>query len=82
MAHLHPIRAFCTDKAITQRAFADTVGMTEGFISQLITGRERCGRNAALAIQTATGGVITVSDLFEYEDKHHVPKSGARSASN
>lgn len=71
MAKIHPIRKYCRKLGITQRQFALTVGFTEGFVSQLINGHEKCGRDAAMNIEQATGKEITVGDLFKFEKKHN-----------
>ncbi len=68
----HPIRRYCEKKSITQQEFADTVGLSGPFISQLISGRDVCGRTAALAIFQKTGGEITLAELLTWE-----PKKGA-----
>ncbi len=63
----HPIRRYCEKREITQRAFADIVGFTEGFISQMIRGHDVCGRNAALQIFHRTGGDIGLEELLAWE---------------
>jgi transcriptional regulator with XRE-family HTH domain len=63
----HPIRRYCEAHDLTQRAFSDLVGLSEGFISQLINGREVCGRKAALLIREKTAGAIGLDELLSWE---------------
>jgi len=63
----HPIRSYCVERNLRQREFAKTVGLSEGFISQLILGRERCGRDAALSIVEKTGGEIDLTELLTWK---------------
>ena len=68
----HPIRRYCDDRELTQRAFADIVGFTEGFISQMIRGHDVCGRNAAIQIVKKTGGEIRLEELLTWESDRSV----------
>jgi len=52
---------------MTQRAFAELVGFSDGFISQLINGHDRCGRNAALQIVERTRGAITLERILTWK---------------
>jgi len=63
----HPIRRYCKKYGITQREFAEQVNLSEGFVSQLISGAERCGRNAAMQINELTDGEIHPLDLFTWK---------------
>lgn len=63
----HPIQTYCKEHGLTQKAFADQVGLSEGFISALIRGRDRCGRNAALKIVGATDGAIDLEELLVWD---------------
>lgn len=64
---MHPIKRYCDRRGIRQRAFAQLVGLSEGYVSQLISGRERCGKHAALKIVQKTGGAVTLEDLLTWE---------------
>lgn len=64
---MHPIRRYCEQRKIRQRVFAELVGLSEGFVSQLITGRERCGRDAGLKIVQRTGGAIELVELLSWD---------------
>lgn len=63
----HPIRRYCLERNISQRDFAAVVGLTEGFISQLVHGHEVCGRSAAIEIVKKTGGEIRLEELITWE---------------
>lgn len=45
------------------------MGLSPGFISQLISGSERCGRIAALRIVEKTGGEIQLAELLTWDPK-------------
>jgi len=62
----HPIKRYCVARRIKQREFARVVGLSEGFISQLILGHEKCGRESALLIVERTGGVIRLEELLTW----------------
>lgn len=64
---MHPIREYCENKGITQKAFAQRVGLSEGFISQLVRGREFCGRAAGLQIVEECGGAISLEALLTWK---------------
>lgn len=64
---MHPIQAYCERHDVSQKAFASQVDLSEGFISQLIKGHERCGRSAALKIVAATDGEIDLLALLSWE---------------
>ncbi len=66
---VHPIKRYCEKRGLLQKEFAEVVGYTEGFISQLILGREVCGRLAAITISQKTGGELTIPELITWEPK-------------
>lgn len=72
---MHPILAYCEKHGLTQREFAKQVALSEPFVSQLIRGRERCGRNAGLKIVSRTGGEVSLERLLTWGSY------GARAAS-
>jgi len=63
---MHPIKHYCEKHGITQRSFAGQVGLSEGFVSQLVHGRERCGREAGLQIVARSGGEISLERLLTW----------------
>ena len=72
---MHPIRRYCDEhpspvrvgKSMNQREFAELVGLSQAFISQLISGRDRCGRNAGMVICDKTSGGIGLEELLTWE---------------
>ena len=64
---MHPIKRYCEKRGLSQREFADQVGLSEGFISQLIRGHEVCGRQAALQIHDKTHGAVGLEELLKWE---------------
>jgi len=64
---MHPIAQYCQKHEITQAAFARQVGLSEPYVCQLISGRDRCGRNAALKIVAKTGGEVQLERLLTWE---------------
>ncbi len=64
---VHPIKRYCVKRGLLQREFADVVGYTEGFISQLILSQQVCGRLAAKTISEKTGGEISIAELIVWE---------------
>ena len=66
---IHPIRVYCDERGITQTEFADLVGFSIGFVSQLICGSEVCGRSAALQIVDKTNGEIDLGALIRWKSK-------------
>lgn len=61
---MHPIKLYCLRHGITQRAFARRADLSDAFVSQVINGAEKCGREAAERIVAASDGEITFEDLF------------------
>lgn len=49
---------------ITQRAFAEKVGVSDSYISEIVNGTKSPGLRLALRIATATGGVVSVASLL------------------
>jgi transcriptional regulator with XRE-family HTH domain len=64
----HPIRRFCRAHEWSQADVALEAGLSEGYVSQLVNGRERCGASAALRIAAATG--IPVEELLAWNREH------------
>ena len=66
---VHPIRLYCLQRGLTQTEFAELVGFSVGFISQLICGNEVCGRSAALQIEDKTNDEIKLEALIRWKSK-------------
>ena len=64
---IHPIRVYCDERGINQSEFADLVGFTTGFVSQLICGSEWCGRSAAIQIHKKTNGGVDLTELILWD---------------
>lgn len=65
----HPIKRYCKANQMSQREFARAVGLSEGFVSQLVNGHEKCGREAALQIEERTGGRIRLRELLTWRSR-------------
>ncbi len=68
----HPIRRYCAnhpvkDKPMQQAIFAEVVGASPQMICCMIAGRKRPSYPLAAAIQTATGGEVTIGELMTWE---------------
>ncbi len=61
---MHPIKAYCERHELTQADFAERVGLSAAYVSQVIRGVERMGREAAEKIVAATDGELTFDALF------------------
>jgi len=64
---MHPIKRYCEAHSLTQRVFAARVGLSPSFISQLVLGREHCGRVAGMRIVAATDGEIDLAELLTWD---------------
>lgn len=61
---MHPIKAYCEAHGLTQSEFAARAGLSAAYVSQVIRGIEKLGREAAEKIVAATGGELTFDALF------------------
>lgn len=61
---MHPIKVYCERHGLTQAEFAERIGLSAAYVSQVIRGVERMGREAAEKIVAATGGELTFDALF------------------
>ena len=66
---MHPIKRYCTEHEISQRAFAGICGLTPAYISQMVNGHVTPGRIAGETIVRVTGGEIRLSELFSWEPR-------------
>ncbi len=74
----HPFRRYCLEHDLTQAEFARLVSLSPPYVSQLISGRERIGRIAALRVVEKTGGEVTLAQLLTWEPA--TPKPAAEGA--
>lgn len=61
---MHPIKAYCAAHDMTQADFAQRVGLSAAYVSLVIRGVEKLGREAAEKIVDNTGGELTFDALF------------------
>ncbi len=61
---MHPIKVYCERHGITQAEFAQRVGLSAAYVSQVSRGIEHMGREAAQKIVAATDGELTFDALF------------------
>jgi transcriptional regulator with XRE-family HTH domain len=54
---------------VTQTEFAEKIGVTPGFISQLISGTSKPGPGRIEAIHKETAGAVTATDLLDLPAK-------------
>ena len=56
--HAAPIRAYIRRKKLSQEAFAHLIGVSQGMVSQWLTGRRPVSAARAKKIEQATGGEL------------------------
>ena len=49
---------------ITQTQFAEQIGVTQGYISQLLSGRVKCSPDVALKIELITKKTVTRHEML------------------
>ncbi len=64
------LAAYLRDQTISQRAFAEAVGITPETVSRLVNGRLRPGRKMMERIATATGNAVRPNDWFDAAEHH------------
>lgn len=60
----HPIREWLDARNETQQSFARRAGLSEGYLSNLVLGRVKCGADSARKIVSATSGDVSFEDLL------------------
>lgn len=69
------LKTYLTDKK--QRELASALGVTQGAVSQWVTGRVEITAERAIQIENATGGAVSRNDLrpdiFGHTDRRHAP---------
>lgn len=55
---------YLKDKRIKQKDFAETIGVSEGYLSQMCKGTHSPSLSMAIRIEDATGGAVAVRDLL------------------
>ncbi len=61
---MHPIKVYCERHGLTQSEFAALVGLSAPFVSTVIRGTDRLGREGARKIVAATDGELSFDDLL------------------
>lgn len=73
---------FDRNPAITKREFADQIGVTPSYVSQLLTDDPPLvGLDIAVAIEAATNGEVTVADQAEHWMLRRQDRQGRRNVS-
>jgi hypothetical protein len=63
----HPLKAYLVETETTESDFADKVGTTASYVSQIITAHRWPGRALANKIETATGGLVKAADVLTWK---------------
>ena len=57
---MEKLREYLCNAGVTQRAFAETVGLSRSHLNEIISGRKRPSLDLAFAIARATSGTVSV----------------------
>ena len=60
----HPVRKYLEDVGETQGWLAQKAGLSEGYLSNIVRGRARCGAEAARKLVAASRGALSFEDLL------------------
>jgi DNA-binding transcriptional regulator YdaS (Cro superfamily) len=55
---------YLKDNRIKQKDFAETIGVSEGYLSQICKGTHSPSLSVAVRVEDATSGAVTVRDLL------------------
>lgn len=68
MERTHPIKSWrlAQDPPINRAKMAERAGLTPGALKFIEASASGCGRKAALGLERATGGAITLRALLEW----------------
>ncbi|WP_411838689.1 helix-turn-helix transcriptional regulator [Paracoccus sp. ME4] len=64
---MEKLRAYLCSARVTQRSFADVVGLSRSHLNEIISGRKRPSLDVAFAIARATSGAVPV-DAWQPSD--------------
>ena len=56
---MNQLRAYLAQNSIRQSVLAETLGVSNGYMSQIINGDKRPSLDLAVKIEDATGGAVT-----------------------
>lgn len=66
----HPLKAYLKETETTEATFAEKVGTTSSYVSQIVTAHRWPSRDLAIAIEKATGGLVKAADLLTWKPEH------------
>lgn len=75
---MEKLRAYLCSAGVTQRSFADAVGLSRSHLNEIISGRKRPSLDLAFAIARATSGAVTV-DAWEPSTDDDAHRNGSTS---
>ena len=64
---MHPIKRYCERHDLTQAEFATRVGLSAPFVSEVIRGVYRLGRDGARKVVNATRGELSFDALLGWD---------------
>jgi DNA-binding transcriptional regulator YdaS (Cro superfamily) len=63
----HPLKTYLKKVSLTEEVFAQTVGTTGSYISQIVCGYRYPSRDLAKAIASATDGLVSAAELLTWQ---------------
>lgn len=63
----HPLKTYLKKAALTEEAFASSVGTTGSYLSQIVCGYRYPSRELAKRISQATDGLVSAADLLTWQ---------------
>jgi DNA-binding transcriptional regulator YdaS (Cro superfamily) len=64
---MHPLERWLKAQSKTRAWLAEKAGLSRGYVSDILNGKCDCGGNAAIALQRATRGAVTVQQLITWK---------------
>lgn len=66
---MHPLKAYLRETKTTEGAFAEKLGTTSSYVSQIICAQRWPSRSLADQIEEATGGLVKAADLLTWKPR-------------
>lgn len=66
---MHPLKAYLKETETTEADFAEKLGTSSSYISQIICAQRWPSRGLADQIQRATGGLVKAADVLTWKPK-------------
>lgn len=66
---MHPLKAYLKETKTTESAFAEKLGTTSSYLSQIICAQRWPSRTLADSIEQETGGLVKAADLLTWKPK-------------